>query len=437
MRLTGTADPAILASAMAELLALAPPEGIKILVVLFLSFLIGLEREEHKAESAYSFGGVRTFPIIGLLGYGLSLLSGTGSLPLSAGFAVVGGFLLLSFWHKLQREAAAGVTTEVSALLTYLLGALVQRNFYWIAATLVVISMLLLTLKTFLEGLSKRISGDEILSFTKFLLLSAVILPAVPDQDFTSFQLNPYKTWLIVVAVSGVSYAGYGLQRLVKGRGGVLVTALLGGAYSSTVTTVTLAKTSRDAGRPHLFAGSILMASGMMYLRLLALLWLFNGELFHRLAATFAAMSLAALLFGAWWAHRADSGPSTPAASSAPKNPLELDAAFMFAAMFVAILIATRLVVRYLGNAGVYGLAGVMGLTDINPFVMSMSQTAGTGTAYSVAATAVVIAAAGNNVANGGYALAFGDRETGRAGSLLMLGLAALGFLSLLFVGPA
>jgi len=419
---------------MAELLTLVPPEGIKILVTLFLSFLIGLEREEHKAESTYSFGGVRTFPIIGLLGYGLSLLSGSSLLPLCVGFAVVGAFLLLSFWHKLQKETLAGVTTEVSALLTYLLGALVQRDFYWIAATLVVISMLLLTLKKFLEGLSKSISGDEILSFTKFLLLAAVILPAVPNQGFTSFQLNPYKTWLIVVAVSGVSYAGYGLQRLVKGRGGVLVTALLGGAYSSTVTTVTLAKTSRDAGRPHLFAGSILMASGMMYLRLLALLWLFNGELFHRLAWTFAGMSAAALVVGAWWAHRPDAGPAAQAAEAPPKNPLELDAAFVFAAMFVAIMIATRLVVQYLGDAGVYGLAGIMGLTDINPFVMSMSQTAGTSTAVSVAAAGISIAAASNNVANGAYAYAFGDRETGRAGLLLMVGLAALGVLSLLVV---
>jgi uncharacterized membrane protein (DUF4010 family) len=419
---------------MTELIALVPPEGLKILITLFLCFLIGLEREEHKASS-YSFGGVRTFPIIGLIGYGLSLLSGSSYLPLSVGFLVIGGFLLLSFWHKLVEAPSAGITTEVSALMTYLLGALVQRDFYWIAATLVVISMLLLTLKRALEGLSTRIAGDEILSFTKFLLLAAVILPAVPNRDYTSFQLNPYRTWLVVVAVSGVSYAGYALQRLFTGRGGVLTTALVGGAYSSTVTTVTLAKKSRDAGRPHLFSGSILMASGMMYLRLIALLWLFNKELFRILGPAFAGLAAVALLGGAWWAHRPDPGDAAPTAAAPPKNPLELDAAFIFAGLFVAILIATHLVVQYLGNAGVFGLAGIMGLTDVDPFIMGMTQTAGADTAMNVAAAAIAIAAASNNVAKGGYAFAFADRDTGRSGLLLLLGLAALGLLPLIRLG--
>ena len=417
---------------MSELLSLVPPEGLKILVTLFLCFLIGLEREEHKAASAYTFGGVRTFPIIGLIGYGLSLLSGGSLLPVSVGFAVIGGFLLLSFWHKLLQTPDPGITTEVSALLTYLLGALVQRDYYWIAATLVVLSMLLLTLKKALEGLSSKIAGEEILSFTKFLLLAAVILPAVPNRDFTSFQLNPYRTWLVVVAVSGVSYAGYVLQRLFKGRGGVLTTALVGGAYSSTVTTVTLAKKSRDAARPHLFAGSILMASGMMYLRLIGLLWLFNGDLFRMLGPAFAGLAVFALAGGAWWAHRPDSGDGLKTEDAPSKNPLELDAAFLFAGLFVAILIATRLAVLYLGNAGVYGLAGVMGLTDVDPFIMGMTQTAGTSTAMGVAAAGIAIAAASNNVAKGAYAWTFADRETGRAGLLLLLGLAALGLLPLL-----
>jgi uncharacterized membrane protein (DUF4010 family) len=417
---------------MAELIALVPPEGLKILVTLFLCFLIGLEREEHKAASGYTFGGVRTFPIIGLLGYALSLLSSGQLLPLAVGFAVIGGFLLLSFWHKLLETPGAGVTTEVSALLTYLLGALVQRDFYWIAATLVVISMLLLTLKKALEEMSRKVSGDEILSFTKFLLLAAVILPAVPNRDYTSFQLNPYRTWLVVVAVSGVSYAGYALQRLFKGRGGVLTTALVGGAYSSTVTTVTLAKKSHDAGRPRLFSGSILMASGMMYLRLIGLLWLFNEDLFRALAPAFAGLAVVALLGGAWWAHRPDAGEAAQTNDAQAKNPLELDAAFLFAGLFLAILVATRLAVQYLGNAGVYGLAGIMGLTDVDPFIMGMTQTAGTGTALPVAVAAIAIAASSNNVAKGAYAFAFADRETGRTSLGLLLGLAALGLLPLL-----
>ena len=112
-----------------DLYHLMPPEGVKILLVLFLSFLTGLEREEHRATNeSYSFGGVRTFPLIGLIGYATSLLSGGQVLPVILGFAVVGGFLMLSYRQKLAISKIAGITTEMSALTTYLVGALVFRE---------------------------------------------------------------------------------------------------------------------------------------------------------------------------------------------------------------------------------------------------------------------------------------------------------------------
>src|SRR5580698_9180200 len=132
-----------------------PAEGVKILVTLFLCFLIGLEREERRvAGRRYSFGGVRTFPLIGLIGYAMALLSGDQLLPVTIGFAVIGAFLWLSFRHKLQVYNEAGVTTEMSGLVTYMVGALVSSNELWIATTLAVLSILLLELKDFLESLS-------------------------------------------------------------------------------------------------------------------------------------------------------------------------------------------------------------------------------------------------------------------------------------------
>ena len=183
-----------------------PPEGVKIALVLALSFLIGLEREEHKTGAElYSFGGVRTYPLIGLIGYALAMLSGAQLLPVALGFAVVGGFLMLSYRHKLSSSGLAGVTSEMSGLATYLVGVLVSHEQFWIAATISVASMLLLELKVALEGLTKRISGEEILTFTKFLLLTAVVLPVLPNQEFGPFRINPFRTWLVVVAVSTVS----------------------------------------------------------------------------------------------------------------------------------------------------------------------------------------------------------------------------------------
>ena len=416
---------------ISELLSLIPPEGLKIAITLFLSFLIGLEREDHKSGKPYSFGGVRTFPLIGLLGYALSLLSGASFLPLTAGFAIVGGFMMVSFAHKLAASESAGATTEVTGLMTYALGALVQRDYLWIAATLVVLSLLLLELKVRLESLSKRFAGEEILAFTKFLLLAAVILPAVPDQDFTSFHLNPYKTWLVVVAVSSVSYAGYGLQRLLKGHGDVLLGAALGGAYSSTVTTVTLAKRAKDANRPRLYSGAILIASGMMYVRLALLLAMFSPPLLARLGPSFGVLSAVGLAGGWFWSRRTENGGAPMAVPAAPKNPLELDAAFLFAGLFVGVLIVTHLAVLYLGRGGLYALAALLGLTDATPFVMGMTQASPATTPIALAAGAIVITAASNNAIKGVYAYFFADRRTGRE-ALLLLALTALGLAPLL-----
>ena len=197
--------------------AWVPSEAMKIVLVLFLSFLVGLEREEHQAVvKHYGFGGVRTFPLIGLIGYSVALLSGAQLLPLTLGFLVVGSFLLLSYWHKLSTSQVAGVTSEMSGLATFLVGALVYYGHFWIATALSVASLLLLELKTVLEKLATRIPSEEIFTFAKFLLLTAVVLPILPRQEFTRFHINPFKTWLVVVAVSTISYGSYVLQKVTK-----------------------------------------------------------------------------------------------------------------------------------------------------------------------------------------------------------------------------
>ncbi|MGC2210927.1 MAG: MgtC/SapB family protein [Candidatus Korobacteraceae bacterium] len=418
-----------------ELYRWLPPEAVKILLVLFLSFLIGLEREEHKAEAGYyGFGGVRTFPLIGLIGYSMALLSGTQLLPLTVGFLVIGGFLSLSYWHKLSSAEYPGVTSEMSGLATYLVGALVYYEHFWIATTLSVASLLLLELKTGLEKLASRAAPGEILTVAKFLLLSAVILPILPNQEFGRFHINPFKTWLVVVAVSTISYGSYILQKLTKERGGVVLAAFLGGAYSSTLTTVVMARRAAHEEHPHLFAGGILIASGVMYLRLVALLALFNRHLMSLLAIPFIALAALAMVVGWIWSRRPDANMDAVKRKFDPNNPLELLTAFFFAVLFLAMVVATQLAVTYLGRAGVDILAAVMGVTDVDPFIMGMTQAAGSLTPLNVAAGAVLIAAASNNLVKGIYAFSLADRKTGTQSLFLLIGLAALGLVPLFWV---
>ena len=419
----------------AWLMGLLPTEGLKIILVLFLSFLVGLEREEHRAEfkgpGLYAFGGVRTFPLLGLIGYSCNLISGGSLIFPAVGFAVVGSFLWLSYQHKLATSEYAGATTEISGLAIYLVGVLVSRGEFWIATTISIVGVLLLELKSALENLSRRSPGEEILAFTKFLLLTAVILPVMPNRTFGTFGFNPFKAWLIVVAASGISYSGYLVEKASAGRGGVFLSALLGGAYSSTATTVILAKRARESHAPRIFSGSILMASGVMYLRLLILLAIFDVRLAGTLLWPFLAPAIGGIVGGWLWARGADTRDQSSRSGLNVRNPLELSAAFLFALLFAALLAASHYAAEHFGRGGIYGLAAIAGLTDIDPFVLGMTQSA--GQSMIVAAHAIAIAASSNNMVKGFYALCFADRKTGRQALGLLAALALAGLVSLLF----
>jgi uncharacterized membrane protein (DUF4010 family) len=420
---------------LAEVVTWFPSQAIDLGLVLAASFLIGLEREEKKQnEEQPSFGGVRTFPLFGLVSYALAVISAPDRLAWILGFVVIGGFLVVSYHHKLAVAKQAGVTTEISGLLTYVVAFLVFRHDYWFAGTVAVTCVLLLELKQGLEGLAKRIAPDEIFTFTKFLLLTVVILPIVPDQDLTRFHLNPFRVWLVVVAVSGVSFGSYVLQRLLKGRGGVMLSALLGGAYSSTVTTVALARRAKGAEQPLLYAGSILGASGVMYVRLVLLTAIFDVGLAVRVAPGFGALAVTAGL-GGWIVARRSDGHARDDARGPERNPLALKAAVLFAVVFVVVMVLTVLARESLGRAGLYALAAIMGVTDVDPFILGLAQGGPAATPTAIAASAITIAAASNNVAKALYAFGFADRATGLRSLLLLLLLAGLGLLPLLWVG--
>ncbi len=195
-----------------------------------------------------------------------------------------------------------------------------------------------------------------------------------------------------------------------------------------------MAKRASRENQPHVFSGATLIASGMMYLRLAALLALFNRGLMTALAPSF--LSLAGLAIGAgWlWSRRPDASAREIKREYEPKNPLELRAAFFFGVLFLTMLIATRLVATHLGSAGVYSLAAVMGLADVDPFIMGMTQSSGSITSLQVASASILIAAASNNIAKGLYAYTLSDRRTGIQSLCLLVSLAALGLVPLFWL---
>lgn len=412
---------------MENLIPELPPQIFGFVLTLGISLLIGFEREEHEPDG---IGGVRTFPIIGLSGFLLIAGFPDTAIPFALGLVVMGGLVGMSHWYSLQK-GEAGITTETAALLMFAIGGCAAKELYWIAVATGVVAVILLHEKRMLEGLATALPRHELRTFLRFLLLTAVILPVVPNRDYSAFEVNPFKIWLVVAAVSGVSYISYLLRLWWGDHRGLILAGLLGGAYSSTVTTVVLARQSKS--RPACgigFSGAICAATGMMYLRLWILLLLFAPPLAHRLTIIFWSLGLAAILVGVFLSRfRA---PDTdcefdPTTKKDKGNPLEMTSALTFAAIFLAVLVATKVVAERFGHTGVLVMAAIMGAADVDPFILGLTQTIGAGLDLQTAALAVIIAAAVNNLMKGVYAVIFGSPRTG---SLSIAILSSFGVLS-------
>jgi uncharacterized membrane protein (DUF4010 family) len=402
-----------------------PQPLVGFIIALALSFLIGLEREEHGSDgTAFHFGGVRTFPLIGLGGFLLVAAFPDNALPFAIGLLVLGILVAVSYNASIQEDI--GLTTEISALLTFTLGASAAKELYWISIAAGVVAVILLQEKRLLEGIALRLPRHELRTLLRFLMFTGVILPVVPNHPFSVFEINPFKFWLVVVAVSGVSYVSYLLQLWLGENRGVLVAGLLGGAYSSTVTTVVLARKSK-AAQPGVggHSGAIVAATGVMYIRLWLLLLLFAPPLAHRLSALFWLLGLAAIATGAVLSRRSERLPTAEeGATKRATNPLETLSALSFAGIFLIVLVVTRTVADRFGSTGLLVMAGIMGAADVDPFILGVTQLAGGGLDLGVAALAVVIAAAMNNIMKGLYSVVFGSRPTGRLSLAILLAFA-------------
>jgi len=411
---------------MDALVSHLPPEFFGFVLTLGLSLLIGFEREEHEPEG---IGGVRTFPIIGLGGFLLIAGFPDTAIPFALGLVVMGGLVALTHWHALQL-GEPGITTEAAALLTFTIGGCAAKGLYWISIATGVVTVILLHEKRLLEGLATALPRHEMRTLLRFLLLTAVILPVVPNRTYTPFEINPFKLWLVVVAVSGVSYVSYLLRMWWGEDRGLILAGLLGGAYSSTVTTVVLSRQSKKREPCSVgYAGAIVAATGMMYIRLWILLLLFAAPLAYRLTGLFWGLSIAAVIVGSLLARTnrvPDDCEFDPTTERRDGNPLDVTSAFTFAAIFLAILVATKVVAERFGTTGVLVMAAIMGAADVDPFILGLTQNIGSGLDLGIAALAVVIASAVNNLMKGVYAVIFGSRRTGRLSLALLASFGAI-----------
>jgi uncharacterized membrane protein (DUF4010 family) len=312
----------------------------------------------------------------------------------------------------------------VCNVLAYLLGPVALAEPAWVPIGATVAAVLLLTARHELHGFARRIELGEIVNAGRFLLLTGFALPLLPDTPVTDLTpITPHQVWLAMVAVCTVSYASYLLQRYVAPPGGGLLVALLGGLYSSTATTLVLARRARGAEPASLrqIDAGIILATAVMYLRLLVVILVFNRALAMVLLAPLLGLSALGLAIALGWYFLGERQVPTAASMNAPANPLELTTAATFAALFVVISIATAWATQRFGSAGIYALAGIVGVSDIDPFVLNLAQGDASHISVAVGASAILIAASSNNVVKAVYAIAYSNGHTRVSASMLVL----------------
>jgi len=311
----------------------------------------------------------------------------------------------------------------------YVLGAIALALPPWLAVGMTVGAVLLFAERSMLHEMARRIDTREIITACQFLILTGLVLPLLPNEPVISLTtITPRQAWLALLVVCTLSYASYLAQRYWAPSLGGLWMAGLGGLYSSTATTVVLARQARaEASIARYAQAGITLATGIMYLRMLAIIAVFNLMLARRLAAPLCGLTLVALLIAMLQYRSVKSAPKEATPLPASRNPLELGAAAIFAVLFILTSLLSGWVAGRFGIAGIYSLAAVIGITDIDPFVLNLAQGGTLRVPDFALAASILIAASSNNLLKAAYAAGFaGGRAT--AGSVAaLIGLAILG----------
>ena len=402
------------------------------LTSLAIGLFVGLERERSPAAKA----GLRTFALTALLGTLLALLSEYMESPwlLAAGLLAVAG-LIVSAYLDGSRTDDPGTTTLAALLLCFGLGALVWFGFGALAVLLAVAMTLLLHFKPELQNISKSLSRQDLQSILQFAVLSFVILPVLPNRDFGPFEtLNPYQTWLMVVLISGLSLAGYVSLRFVGQRFGAPLLGFFGGMVSSTATTLIYARHARSNENLGKLAVVVIMIANLVVLIRLAVVssLVAPGIAPHLIPVLAGGLVAGSLLTFFWW-RRIGAEGEFPMPEM--KNPTEIRTALTFAALYAVISLISAWLANLSGSSGLYLLAFISGLTDVDAISISMLRLFDQGKLTpDVTVATIAIAYLSNLLFKFGLVMSIGGRTLARL-SAPAAAATALGMILALFAG--
>ena len=396
-----------------------------------IGLLVGMERERRPDSAA----GLRTFALVSMLGCLCALLGEKTGGPwmLVAGLLVISVAMVASNFSSRQEEQYRGFTSEAAIIVTYGLGAAVWFGYATLAVMLAITTTILLYFKAELRDFSERLTARDINSILQFAVLSLVILPILPNQDFGPYNaINPRQVWWMVVLISGLALAGYMALRIIGARHGAAVLGIFGGLASSTATTMMFSRHAASHGNlVRMSAIVILIANVMVMIRLGLVAGVVAPHLVMPIAIVFACgivPGVAMSLYG--WR-------SLGAAGDLPmpevKNPTELRIAISFGLLYALVLLASAWLQDVAGNKGLYIVALASGLTDADASVLSTLRLFNLETIPgSEAVIAVTLALMANLVFKIGLVISIGGGKLARhalPGLLAIGGGMALGLL--------
>ncbi len=394
-------------------------------VSLAIGLLIGVERgwKERDAEEGRRIAGVRTYGLIGLMGGATALLAKhIGSLIFGLAFAGLAAVLTTAYVINLSYVSKdVSITSLVSGLLVFVLGALAAIGEVTISAAFAVVTTLLLGYKPLLHRWVNALEAEELRAGIRLLLISVVLLPFLPNRGYGPWQaLNPYIIWWMVVLIATISFVGYFAIKIGGTTRGAIFTGLFGGLASSTAVTLNFSRMAhQDAALTPMLSTGILLACGTMFPRMLLVASLLNNGLFQPMLVPAAVMMLFLYLPALWYSRMSAHRKSDTVFSF--DNPLELNTALGFGLLLVLVMLLGKMLRNWFGNLGILALAAASGVADVDAITLSLARMSQTDLAVSDTVIGIMIAAAVNNLVKGGMATVIGGKAMGLRVGLPML----------------
>ena len=368
----------------------------KIAIAILIGIFIGVERERKKKPGEKYFGGIRTFPLVALFGFLSALIASFTQIYLYGFFFLLFGVTISISYYFAAERGEIGGTTEIALFIVFILGSLVYWEMLIVSAAIAIVVQIFLAFKTELRTFAGEVNQEDIIASIKFLVLTIIILPILPNKEFGPFNaFNPHKIWLIIILIATVSFSGYILFKIIGTNKGIFLLALLGGIASSTALTLSFtyrSKEIKDLSRN--LASGIILASSIMFPRLLFIIFVANQKMINNLILPFMFFMSVGIITSVFiWKKN-----SKQMDDIVISNPFKIMFAMKFGLVFILILFFAKVSQYYFGDQGVYVSGFFSGFADLDAIALSLAELSRKVISENLAADTLILATFANTI---------------------------------------